>query len=196
MVGIATGIGLTSGIMALGVAGSLGLGAYEASQAHGIAESQLGMQQTTFAEQQGFEKQLADLIANPSSITSQPGYQFQFDQGLQALMRSQAAGGFYGSGNMGTALTQYGQQFAMSDLSQQEQLLASLSGLAPASPAQYGSNAIAGQNANFSQLGALLGGLGYLARTGTYSPGSPAANAGGIAPTPGYAATPNNFGGP
>ena len=38
-----------------------------------------------------------------------PGYQFALDQGLQAAERGASAGGMLGSGNLLTALTEYGQ---------------------------------------------------------------------------------------
>lgn len=47
-------------------------------------------------------------------IKSTPGYQFQFDQGNQALQRQQAAAGMLQSGNAMTAAVKYGQDFGMS----------------------------------------------------------------------------------
>ena len=50
---------------------------------------------------------------NPSeALTSQPGYQFQFDTGQKALERSKAASGDFFSGDTATALHRYGQDFA------------------------------------------------------------------------------------
>jgi hypothetical protein len=45
-------------------------------------------------------------------IKKQPGYDFQYKTGQQALERSRAARGDWMSGDTGTALTQYGQDFA------------------------------------------------------------------------------------
>src|SRR6185312_1426877 len=42
-------------------------------------------------------------------LTSLPGYQFQMQQGTQAIDRSEAAKGLLNSGATGKALTQYGQ---------------------------------------------------------------------------------------
>ena len=51
--------------------------------------------------------QLAQLLQNPSSITSMPGY----EAGLQAVQRTGAAQGYLGSGNMMIGLSKYGGDF-------------------------------------------------------------------------------------
>lgn len=61
------------------------------------------------------------LSRDPSSITSDPGY----EAGLQAVQRSMAAQGYQGSGNMMAALQKYGGDFY-------EKAIARLSGLAGA----------------------------------------------------------------
>ena len=169
--------------MAAASVASLGVGAYEASTASGVAstqenaaKTQLGMEQTQFNEQQQYATQLSQLMANPSSVTSLPGYSFNFNQGADAVSREMAAGGFLNSGNEATALTQYGQGMAMSTYNQQAQLLAQLAGFnAPA----YGSNssssasaATGASNSSFNQTGSLLASLGFMAKTGTFSFGS------------------------
>jgi hypothetical protein len=141
----------------------VGVQAYNAYNASQIAGSQEGMAQTIFGEQQGFEAQLAQLIANPSSVTSLPGYQFQLAQGTQAVARSGAAGGFLGSGNMATALTQYGQGLASSFYGQQASLLAQLSGITSASsPSQAGSVATSASANTANQTNNMLSQLGIL----------------------------------
>jgi hypothetical protein len=160
-----------------------GVGLYEGSQNRKVANTALGMQQTDFAEQQQYASQLQNLIANPSQVTSLPGYQFMFDQGQQAVQRSSAAGGFLNSGNEGAALTQYGQGFATNALNQQEQLLASLSGLqASSSGAQNTAAATGAANSSNAQLNQLLSQLGLAAGTFGKS-SSPGASSG----TPGAA---------
>ena len=47
---------------------------------------------------------------DPSKITLDPGYAFRTQAGVNALTAAGAAGGNLGSGNMGVALTNYGQQ--------------------------------------------------------------------------------------
>ena len=69
----------------------------------------------------GYAAQLRDLTANPSSITSLPGYR----SGLQAVQRSMGAQGYAGSGNMMAALAGYGGDFYQ----QQLQNLSSLAGV-------------------------------------------------------------------
>lgn len=162
----------------------IGVGAYESNQSQNIAKgqlasenTQLGMEQTQFGEQQVYAQQLNALMANPSSVTSTPGYQFNLDQGLNNTTRQMAAGGFLNSGNQAAALTQYGEGYAMNTFNQQAQLLSQLAGFnAPA----YGSNstgaANAATNANnsaFNNTGQLLASLGFLTAGGGYGNGSP-----------------------
>ena len=51
-------------------------------------------------------------VFNPNSVNLQqdPGYQFRMQQGVNALTAAGSAAGNLGSGNLGTALTNYGQQ--------------------------------------------------------------------------------------
>lgn len=65
-----------------------------------------------------YAAQLAQLQANPSSITSMPDYQ----AGLDAVQRSMAAQGYQGSGNMAQALAQYGSSFYNQQVQQLEGL--------------------------------------------------------------------------
>ena len=68
----------------------------------------------------GYAAQLSQLTADPSRITSMPGYR----AGLQAVQRSMAAQGYQGSGNMMAALQKYGGDF----YGQEVNRLASLGG--------------------------------------------------------------------
>lgn len=183
VLGTGTAVGAIGGALIGGAAGGLlsnvTSGAPSAGQ---VSSTQLSEQKSIFGEQQYYAGLLKNLIADPSSVTSLPGYQFQFEQGQQALQRvgagtSGVGAGGAPSGTTATALVQYGQGYASNFLQQQEQLLSSLSGLtAPTSAGAAGSNAIQSQNAQFNQLGALLASLGY---AGTYnfssagSPGTP-----------------------
>lgn len=163
---------------------SVGVGAYEASNASKVGsaetkatQTQLGMETTQFNEQQGYASQLAALVANPSSVTSTPGYSFNFQQGEDATSHAMAAGGFLNSGNEATALTKFGQGMAMNTYDQQVQMLTTLAGFnAPA----YGSNASSSANAStnatnseFNNTGQLLASLGFMAKTGGFSFGAP-----------------------
>ena len=92
-----------------------------------------------FASQRGqYQTMLSDLINNPSSITSTPGYKFNLDQGLAAVTGSQAAGGYANSGNILSALQTYGQGYATNQLQNQELLLAQLAGANVGSPGTAG----------------------------------------------------------
>lgn len=155
MSGLITAIGV-------GTAVSVGAGLYESNKATGIANQQLDMSKSVFGEQQGFEQQLATLVNNPSSVTSLPGYQFQFDQGSDSVAREMAAGGFLNSGNEATALTEFGQGEAQSAYQQQVNVLSGLAGItAPTSATSAASGAGTTQNNNFNQLSSVLASLGY-----------------------------------
>ena len=55
---------------------------------------------------------LNTLLQNPSSVESTPGYQFAYNQGLEAVNRTAAAKGQLGSGNRLYDLTKFGQGLA------------------------------------------------------------------------------------
>lgn len=56
------------------------------------------------------------LLTNPSSVTSDPGYQFGLNQGVNALDRSAASKGLLLSGSQQKALDQYGQDYGQTYL--------------------------------------------------------------------------------
>jgi hypothetical protein len=133
-----------------------GVGSIKAGQQMG----QYAKQADPFAQyRSGYAAQLQNLLQDPSTITTTPGYQFQLGQGLQALQAQQAAQGRLVSGGALLQGQQFGQQFATSNLQQQQNLLASLSG-ATQSPAS-GATAQAGLTAG--QLGGTLGGAQAIA---------------------------------
>ena len=111
-----------------------------------------------FSSQRGqYQTDLANLIRDPSSVTKTPGYQFQFDQGMQALERTLAAGGELNSGKAQTEAIQYGQGFAMNQFQQQEQMFAKLAGADIGSPGEAGKLYAGGQSEINSFLSNLLG---------------------------------------
>ena len=55
---------------------------------------------------------LNTLLQNPESVSSTPGYQFAYNQGLEAVNRTAAAKGQLGSGNRLYDLTKFGQGLA------------------------------------------------------------------------------------
>ena len=140
-----TGAQLIGGIGQLGQAGAL-LG--------GGGQTKPGVADPYAQYRSQAASQLQNLLANPNTITSTPGYQFNLQQGLQAQQAQQAAQGRLVSGGGLLQAQQFGQQYATSSLQQQQNLLATLSGAnqAPAGAAQ------AQQGINFGQAG--LGALG------------------------------------
>ena len=69
-------------------------------------------QQTTQKVMTTASNKLNTLLQNPSSIESTPGYQWAYNQGLQAVNRTAAAKGQLGSGNRLYDLTKFGQGLA------------------------------------------------------------------------------------
>ena len=87
--------------------------------------------------------QLDNLLKDPSSIRSLPGYQFQVDEGTRALDHSAAAGSGIFNGAAGKALQAYGQNVADTTYGNQLQRLSGLSG--------QGQQALGQQNATIGQ---------------------------------------------
>ena len=69
-------------------------------------------QQTTQKTLSTASNKLNELLQNPESVTSTPGYQFAYNQGLEAVNRTAAAKGNLGSGNRLYDLTKFGQGLA------------------------------------------------------------------------------------
>lgn len=92
------------------------------------------------------DTQLQTLMKDPSGVTKLPGYQ----AGMDAVMRSMAAQGYNGSGNMMAALQKYGGDFYNNAISQ----LSGLSGanVNPGTGAQIGLQALTG-GAQIGQAG-------------------------------------------
>jgi hypothetical protein len=151
---------------AVAAVASVGVGIYAATQAGSAASAQeramntqLDFEKAQWGAQAPYRQQLSDLMANPSSVTSLPGYEFNKQQGEESVAR-QFASNPGGAGS--AALVRYGQDYASNVYQQQAQLLAQLSGISN-NPAQYGSvgqgygsNAISGQGQSFNQLQQLL----------------------------------------
>jgi hypothetical protein len=107
------------GISAVG--GAAGL--YNAYQGRQLQKQQQKQQQEYF-------DRLNNLMDNPGQVTSLPGYQFNLEQGQDALQRRMASMGYGTSGNLATAMTRFGSDYSTGVLGQQEQLLASQYGRA------------------------------------------------------------------
>jgi hypothetical protein len=76
----------------------------------------------------GFAQQLQQLMQNPSSVTSMPGYKASQDAAEQALTRNMASQGLTGSGTAASALATEGAQFQNNYFQQMIQTLSGLSG--------------------------------------------------------------------
>lgn len=74
--------------------------------------------------------------AQLSSLMASPGYQFRLGQGRRNLEASSAARGGMGSGKAGTAMQQYGQEFASNEYGNRLNQLAGLSGTGQTQAAQ------------------------------------------------------------
>lgn len=87
--------------------------------------------------------QINALMADPSSITSDPGYQFGLDQGMKSLDQSAASRGMLYSGAQMKGAQQFGQDYAGTKLTDSLNRLMGVAGLG-----QVGAsgNAQAGQN--------------------------------------------------
>lgn len=122
--GITGGLGMTAGTTtaasgAGGLSGVLGtIGGYlpAVQSLASIASGIYGMKLAGDAREAsdpfapyraGYGAKLAALEANPGSIVSRPGFQ----AGLETIGRKSAATGYYGSGNMASALSRYSGDF-------------------------------------------------------------------------------------
>lgn len=113
---IATGINAGSGLFGL----------YQANQMQDLAKRSF-QAQDPFGPQRGqYQQQLQGLMADPSSVTKMPGYQFGLDQGRTALQRAGAASG--SGGNEAIALAQYTPQYAQNFYNDEIKRLMTLSG--------------------------------------------------------------------
>jgi hypothetical protein len=113
--------------------------------------------------------QIQNLLANPSSITQDPGYQFQLKQGQNALNNRAAASGNYYSGQQMKAAQQYGQDYAGTKL---DQSLNRLMGVATgtqvgANNAQQNAGNYAVSGGNALQQGGNIRAGGYLGQYNT-----------------------------
>lgn len=80
------------------------------------------------ASRPGYVNQLNSFMSDPSSFLQSPYAKNIMDAGTQAVARSGAAKGFLGSGNMATALSDYGQKTATSLMDNRFNQLFQLSG--------------------------------------------------------------------
>lgn len=172
---------ITGGVMLASTALTVGAGLYEANQQQKLGREAIAAGNPFGPYRAQYAQKLNDLMANPNSITSDPGYQFGIDQANQGIARTMS--GQIGSGNEQIALRQYDEQYAGNYLQQQESFLANLAG------ANMGSNPGPGLsefNAGTNTLNSTLGSAGYLAQMYALmgnTGGSGGINAGSISPS-------------
>ena len=161
------------GLMILGAAIlTTGTAVYEGSQQQEIENQGLDLAKNTAAEQENYNTQLQQLISNPSSFFASAPYQAAFAQGTAAVQRGQAAIGNPAGPGQAAALQAYGQSFGAAQLSSQEGLLASLSGVtAPSSPSSSLNSASSASAASAANLSGGLGALQFLAGAQSQPPG-------------------------
>jgi hypothetical protein len=166
-IGIPSSPGGLSGILGgmssggWGSVAKLGLSLYDiysSEQQRKLAE-QLAAQADPFAAHRAFyASQLARLQANPASyMANDPSYKFMMDQGLEAIRRRMAAGGYAHSGNELLALQEYGQGLAAQTLFQEKQRLAALAGAGIDGGATAAKIALMGQQALPDAIGRVAG---------------------------------------
>lgn len=145
------------GIAAAAVGSVAGAAATSAFSGGSSGASSAANAADPFASQRGqYQSMLSNLINNPSSITSTPGYQFGLTQSQNAVQGSAAANGMVNSGNVLSALSTNAQGYASQQLNNQELLLAQLSGANVGSPGTAG-QILQGQNTLNQQAAGTVG---------------------------------------
>lgn len=116
-----------------------------------IAERAAAMQDPFGAQRPQYQAMLSQLMADPSKITTMPGY----TAGMQAVERRLASQGYLGSGNMMTAMAEYGGSF----FDKEANRLASLAG-ANIGPSG-GGVLMQGANSSYDAASKALASLGF-----------------------------------
>lgn len=97
-----------------------------------------------------------NLLRNPLSLTSEPGYQFELQQGRAAFDNSGAFRGMRLSGGQAKAMTRWGQNYGQSKFDQSLNRFGNLAGIG-----QLGGQTIASAGTNYANTaGANLTGMG------------------------------------
>lgn len=142
------GMGEWSNLLNLG-SGLYGM--YLSNQQRQLAQQAAGMQDPFGPYRGQYATQLSQLMADPSKITTYPGY----EAGLEGVNRGMAASGYLGSGNQMAALQKYAGDFYNNAVAQ-------LGGLAGATFAPTGGSMLLQGNMNAANLASSsLGTLGY-----------------------------------
>ncbi len=186
---------MTFGAVAVGVgsavAGAAVSSALAPSGNSSASTAQASAQADPFASQRAqYQTMLQNLVTNPSSVTSTPGYQFNLQQGEAAVNGGEAASGYLNSGNRGTALANFGQGLATSTYNNQFLQLSQLAGANIGNPGEAGqiTASQAGQNQQAASA------LGSTVSSALGSAGNSFINGSGANPFQGNAVNePSNF---
>lgn len=169
---------------AVAAVGSVAVGAKAANDQKKLGKKATKGADRVLDKQDYYNQLLQELLANPQTITQDPGFNFSFSKGLEAVERSNAARGLTGSGNVSVDLLRFGEEFSSRFLQQRENLLAGLSGAqAASSPAQFIGAGVAANGSATDILSSTLASLGYTFGRGGFSRGATAGTpaAGGFA---------------
>jgi hypothetical protein len=133
-----------------------------------------------FASQRAqYQPMLQNLVMNPSSVANTPGYQFNMQQGLNAVQAGSAAKGLGTSGANDTAKMQYAQGLAANTYQQDFNELALLSGATTGNQAAAASAITTGNNNINNALGTIGGAVGKGIGNWLNGPSSPSGTATG-----------------
>jgi len=160
--GVASAVGITSGVSQLAGGGSSGAG----NVAGGAYYDPFANYRT------GYASLLNNLMANPGAVTSLPGYQFNLQQGQEGLNRQAAQTGQQASGAQQIALQNYNQNFSNSYLNTQLSQLSQLSGASQNPLSVVGQNQLNAQQQQQS-LSNIVGGLNGLSSSSLFTNNSP-----------------------
>jgi len=118
--------------------------------------------QTPSPDQAKYRGMLSDLLTKPASFYDNPVYQSQFEQGRQALERSQSARGNLGSGGAMAELLKYGMGHGANQFNTMASLLSGLSGVTGDQQARAAAAAamLRGNEATNAMEAATLGRIG------------------------------------
>lgn len=166
--------GVSSGSLAGAYTGSSGLGSATdwsslLSGIYGLYQNSQNKSTLTDANafnsyRPAYAAQLASLISNPSSVTSDPTFQAGLGQATNSVQHQLASQGLIGGGTMAGTISNTANAYTDTYLQNQETMLANLAGawINPnqtyASQTNSTSSALGGMNSLFSGLGGIFGG--------------------------------------
>ena len=105
-----------------------------------------------------YAQQLANLISNPSSVTSDPGFQAGLGQATNSVQHQLASQGLIGGGTMAGTISNTANQYTDQYLNNQETMLANLAG-AWINPNQTYASQTNSTSSMLGGLGSMFGGL-------------------------------------